>query len=117
MPGPWRVVLTDSESLTGVASCEHHGGHPQDACDACYVVETYSEQAAAYMATVGPLAGLALADLLDSLGAMPASSNQVDLHYAGKLARLILGEPLPVPDGFRSVETVHLPVLGGESTW
>lgn len=122
MPGPWRVVITDSESLTGVASCAEHPLAPLDACDDCYVVETYSESVAAYSAAVGPLVGLALADLFDRFAVewgrieAPALQDLVGDHPLLALARQILAEPAddPEPVG-RPVETVHLPVLGDSS--
>lgn len=67
MPGPWRVVGTDSESLDGVASCPLHEAGPHDACDACSVIETHSEWVASYAALLSPVVGLALADALDQV--------------------------------------------------
>lgn len=93
MPGPWRVVITDSESSTGVASCPDHASLAQfslDACDYCDVVETHSESVAAYTATVHPDVGLALADHLD---AVAASAEWLDAKVSEpltRLARLIL---------------------------
>jgi hypothetical protein len=70
-PAPWRVVITDSESLTGVASCAaDHTGKPLDACDDCYVIETYDEAVAGFMAAVDPAAGTLMADLLERVAEM-----------------------------------------------
>ncbi len=66
-----------------------------------------------YIRMMHPLVGLALADLLDVLSWFPSQADPTDLTAAGRLARLILGEPVP-DDGFRPVEMLHLPVLGGE---
>jgi hypothetical protein len=62
---PWRNVLTDTESTTGVAVCETHAGRPIEACDNCGHIETYSESLAAFIALLGPPVALALAEMLE----------------------------------------------------
>jgi len=108
MPGPWRVVGTDSESLDGVASCPLHEGGEYDACDSCSVIETHSEWVALYVAALSPEIGRALADVLDDLaqsyehqspgmvelmlGGMASNEHRVGSpHPVLRLARLILG--------------------------
>lgn len=83
-PGPWRreypagpntgIVAAAGLVVPGVAA-RQQWPLPEDSN---------------YVVAVHPLVGLALADLLDSLGTMPSMSNTVDFHYALKLARLIL---------------------------
>jgi hypothetical protein len=90
MPAPWRVVLTDSESADGVASCPLHVGGPQDVCDSCSVILTYSEWVAPYVARLHPAVGLALADHLDAVAASAAWLDAKVSEPLLRLARLIL---------------------------
>lgn len=123
-PGPWRhtgqgpgyehmgcgEVYTLGDGVEGGAIAAPAGD--------CYPRGGYSPaDDMAYIATMDPLVGLALADALDAEATLVENCSCDDHKPLVALARLILGEPLPVPDGFRPVETVHLPVLGGESTW
>lgn len=75
---PWTRVITDSESLTGVRTCDGRhdsyevvdGADPASiadwACDRCEHFETHSEGLADYVSTLHPSVALALADLLDA---------------------------------------------------
>lgn len=74
---PWTPVLTDSESLTGVRTCDapHDGDEDDDdstaladwACDRCEHFETYSEGLASYVCTMHPAVALPLADAMDAV--------------------------------------------------
>lgn len=88
---PWRPVLVDGESLTGVAACKSvHALNPEQACDYCWHMETYSEAVAAYIALAAhPPVALALADLLDAR-AGTVGGDRGDLEA---VARAILREP------------------------
>lgn len=95
---PWSPVITDSESLTGVRTCDspHDSYAVADdadpatavdwACDGCEHFETYSEGLADYVSTLHPPVALALADWLD----IAAKSIE---------ARIIAETHVGVPDG------------------
>jgi hypothetical protein len=130
------------EAPKGPWSVEYFGdrGYPQRITNAqaTLIANTYEGGSGLrpipeYIRLMHPLVGLAVAELLEHIaddldddgghevsatlrGAIVDNygSLRSDWTAALALARLILGEPLPVPDGFRPVETVHLPVLGGE---
>jgi hypothetical protein len=58
---PWRPVITDSESASGVGVCGQPDHDGPWACDDCWPIETYSEGLAAYLASMHPRVGRALA--------------------------------------------------------
>ncbi len=90
---PWRVVITDSESGTGVATCEDHQLAPHDACDNCEHFETYYESVAEYCSVMHPPVALALADLMERAAVTPTEvDNDVWAEFE-HLARQILCEP------------------------
>lgn len=101
MAAPWRTVLTDSESLTGVAGC---GGQAADehvensTCDDCTSIEAWMEPAAAYIALMHPPVALALAELLELEAVVIGKSEAIGmrLSYSAEksvaLARVILRE-------------------------
>lgn len=78
----WRAVLTDSESLTGVASCLSHEGDPINACNNCEDIECWYESVPSFLLAIQPSVALALADWLnataDRIDALiPALANEV----------------------------------------
>jgi hypothetical protein len=75
---PWRLILTDSESLDGVAACSHHCAEDADCCDGCWPIETPHEFAAQYIAMMHPPVALALADWLDVTAQAMADSHAAD---------------------------------------
>lgn len=99
MPEPmrsevWRVVLTDTESASGVAACDEHTEFDDYAvCDACHPVETWQEDVAAYVAMLHPPVALLLSDWLDHTAEMwlPGGS-PVGSYFACRISRAVLRE-------------------------
>lgn len=99
MPPPWRVVLTDSESFTGVAGCA--GGAEDDhlpgvTCDDCVSIEAWMGPVANYIWTLHPPVALALAKLL--LCEVVIAETGGDVHPGAiEIAREVLREPEETP--------------------
>lgn len=97
-PGDWFPVITDSESDTGLAICNNHPVSDRGwACNDCWVVETYSEPLARYLAALHPPVALALADLFDAHARLwAASEDEARQAYARSelldVARAVLRE-------------------------
>jgi hypothetical protein len=101
---PWTPVITDSESLTGVRTCDgpHDSYEVADdadpatiadwACDGCEHFETYSEGLAGYASMLHPPVALALAELLQVLSWFPSQADATDLTAAVAVARQVLRE-------------------------
>lgn len=102
-PAPWFPVITDSESVTGVAACADHEEDPAEgpywACDSCEHFETYGEGLAAYVSAMHPPVALALADWLADLAELQdiAEWNRDEVPggtaHPLAVARAVLREP------------------------
>lgn len=97
---PWRAVHLD-ETIDGVAACDDPAWmHADDeGCTHCYYLDTRVPAVAAYIASMHPLVGLALAEMLEWFAERWIDDKAV-IHYAARaeiqgraqsLARLYLG--------------------------
>lgn len=92
LQAPWRLVVTDAETLSGIAGCRRHELDPAWSCDYCETIDVGRERTAEYLDVMQPAVALALADWLDSAARDTDEFGSDFEPHAFQTARAILRE-------------------------